>query len=677
MSQQKPTNFRLACKDKKQIYKTGPNNNESTTNTAGIQNIPRSSSENNFFTNNQILSSSNKLNELDKRNTPPISLLLFKNESSNKRAQTLPSEQILQNVKSLQDYDPNENKPRSITLGVYTDLQSDILQIPYHCLPISNFINYSTYQSKGQPSMLSEKIKQTSFIDNVDSFSSQVFDSNNVDPGRSNFGFSSFKSIEDNPNRLDENVIDFFLENTSDIPRISQKNPKEVEKGTALQEFPNADTVYDYYNNLLKNKYDTQENNFNPEQKTNLFYQTEKPFIELSKHSNETYPINIPEKSINLAQNIGPRETSSFFVFQNQYYQENNTIKADVFKQNAADINRYNYNQTSEPILTQNDVFLYYDLLRKKKSDSTSNSIFVDKYKPYKSKDINQVYQIQTRNNEYNFNSYNETLCENINENLNFPESSNQNKDIDRITSNHNISGSGYTVNNSSDETYINSNINYEYIYSAIDYTDNNTQSFPNISINRYDEQNNEGLAKNILGWPSCVEFSYETNISQVNGKLGNTNTSNFPDSIASKKRKLPKKGIFDTNSSFVNINGKIHHDNTSINTFQRISPSSSRDQQRIDDETKSDELKVVWISEENTNKKYPPEIREMLNAWLMENIKNPYPNKVERSALSFTTGLNSGQLKNWYSNARRRILQKTVNKNGTIEWKVKKSPKV
>ncbi|EPR79522.1 TALE homeodomain protein [Spraguea lophii 42_110] len=55
-------------------------------------------------------------------------------------------------------------------------------------------------------------------------------------------------------------------------------------------------------------------------------------------------------------------------------------------------------------------------------------------------------------------------------------------------------------------------------------------------------------------------------------------------------------------------------------------------------------------------------EIIKILKKWFNENINYPYPSEIEKQNLSCVTGLTLTQIKNWFINARRRILPR---KNG------------
>ncbi len=45
----------------------------------------------------------------------------------------------------------------------------------------------------------------------------------------------------------------------------------------------------------------------------------------------------------------------------------------------------------------------------------------------------------------------------------------------------------------------------------------------------------------------------------------------------------------------------------------------------------------------------------DVLARWLLDNLKNPYPSKVQIDEFAQTTGLTNTQIINWFANARRR----------------------
>jgi len=53
----------------------------------------------------------------------------------------------------------------------------------------------------------------------------------------------------------------------------------------------------------------------------------------------------------------------------------------------------------------------------------------------------------------------------------------------------------------------------------------------------------------------------------------------------------------------------------------------------------------------------FAPEIAEILKKWLRAHVDNPYPSPADMDELMAQTNLRNGQIKDWFINARRRIL--------------------
>ncbi|KAJ1914881.1 DNA binding [Mycoemilia scoparia] len=85
----------------------------------------------------------------------------------------------------------------------------------------------------------------------------------------------------------------------------------------------------------------------------------------------------------------------------------------------------------------------------------------------------------------------------------------------------------------------------------------------------------------------------------------------------------------------------------------------------------------ISYNGEYRVSKKKRPNhsqrITRTLDSWLEENINHPYPSEAEKKRLMAITNLKRSQLKNWFGNARRRLIQKIVDKDGNVTW-VKKN---
>ena len=46
---------------------------------------------------------------------------------------------------------------------------------------------------------------------------------------------------------------------------------------------------------------------------------------------------------------------------------------------------------------------------------------------------------------------------------------------------------------------------------------------------------------------------------------------------------------------------------------------------------------------------------KQILRSWLLKNVDNPYPSEERILQFSHETGLNTNQIKTWFSNARRK----------------------
>ena len=63
------------------------------------------------------------------------------------------------------------------------------------------------------------------------------------------------------------------------------------------------------------------------------------------------------------------------------------------------------------------------------------------------------------------------------------------------------------------------------------------------------------------------------------------------------------------------------------------------------------------FVGKQRSN--FSAEITNILKAWLFENVDYPYPSNNIKSELCETTGIGMGSINNWFTNARRRYLQK------------------
>ena len=59
--------------------------------------------------------------------------------------------------------------------------------------------------------------------------------------------------------------------------------------------------------------------------------------------------------------------------------------------------------------------------------------------------------------------------------------------------------------------------------------------------------------------------------------------------------------------------------------------------------------------------KDFPKVVTNILRAWLIQHLTRPYPTKDEKKQLCQETGLSIHQVNNWFSNARRRIIQPMI----------------
>lgn len=50
-----------------------------------------------------------------------------------------------------------------------------------------------------------------------------------------------------------------------------------------------------------------------------------------------------------------------------------------------------------------------------------------------------------------------------------------------------------------------------------------------------------------------------------------------------------------------------------------------------------------------------------VLQKWLIENFREPYPSKNDKKDLSSKSGLNLKQVNNWFINARERVVKKFI----------------
>jgi len=76
------------------------------------------------------------------------------------------------------------------------------------------------------------------------------------------------------------------------------------------------------------------------------------------------------------------------------------------------------------------------------------------------------------------------------------------------------------------------------------------------------------------------------------------------------------------------------------------------------EEEVFSDEEETMLVKYGNDEDTTPHQSKEMLKDWLLspENFTHPYPSEKEKRRMCKDTGLNPKQLKDWFSNARRRI---------------------
>ena len=56
-----------------------------------------------------------------------------------------------------------------------------------------------------------------------------------------------------------------------------------------------------------------------------------------------------------------------------------------------------------------------------------------------------------------------------------------------------------------------------------------------------------------------------------------------------------------------------------------------------------------------NSIPKFSKDTKQIFTSWLMNNVKNPYPTEDRILQWTHETGMNMGQIKNWFMNARRK----------------------
>ena len=64
---------------------------------------------------------------------------------------------------------------------------------------------------------------------------------------------------------------------------------------------------------------------------------------------------------------------------------------------------------------------------------------------------------------------------------------------------------------------------------------------------------------------------------------------------------------------------------------------------------------RLCQASIENKRSKLPPSTTELLTTWFLEHQTNPYPTKAEKQRLGRLTGLDATQIRNWFTNIRKR----------------------
>ncbi|OMH81186.1 Homeobox protein araucan [Zancudomyces culisetae] len=116
-------------------------------------------------------------------------------------------------------------------------------------------------------------------------------------------------------------------------------------------------------------------------------------------------------------------------------------------------------------------------------------------------------------------------------------------------------------------------------------------------------------------------------------------------------------------NSVRDNKKGKVHE-------FGASSQDESSNDRNIPDSMSNSSHVLSYAGSKKT---YTKKNTAHLIEWILENYKNPYPGKQDKKRLASLTNLTHAQIVNWFSNARRRFLQK-IKVGGKIVWKLKDS---